>query len=80
LDDTLIEYFCSGEYSPNCEAGISPLAEDIDWSLCDENLKGLFDDIASKTDLITDKDRKGLTVKEWLRDSRSDQFTIETCP
>ena len=34
----MIEYFCSGEYSPGCEAGISPLAEDIDWSLCDPKL------------------------------------------
>src|SRR3989442_12162468 len=25
VDDTLIEYLCSGEYSPGCEAGISPL-------------------------------------------------------
>jgi hypothetical protein len=27
LEDTAIEYFCTGEYSPKCEAGISPLAE-----------------------------------------------------
>ena len=33
-EDTLIEYFCSGEYSQGCEAGISPLSLDIDWSLC----------------------------------------------
>ena len=25
-EDTTIEYICSGEYSPGCEAGISPLA------------------------------------------------------
>ena len=39
-ETTLIEYFCTGEYSPGCEAGISPLADDIDWSLCDAELKG----------------------------------------
>jgi dTDP-4-dehydrorhamnose 3,5-epimerase len=44
-EDTVIEYFCSGEYSPGCEAGISPLAGDIDWTLCDTNLKQLFDSI-----------------------------------
>src|ERR1043166_2082030 len=30
-----IEYLCSGSYNGNCESGISPLSEDIDWSLCD---------------------------------------------
>jgi dTDP-4-dehydrorhamnose 3,5-epimerase-like enzyme len=73
-EDTLIEYFCSGEYSPGCEAGISPLAEDIDWSLCDANLKKLFDNIVPSTNLITDKDRNGFTVDGWKNDKRSDNF------
>jgi dTDP-4-dehydrorhamnose 3,5-epimerase len=29
-DLTHIEYFCSGEYSPGCEAGVTPIAADID--------------------------------------------------
>ena len=33
--DTVIEYLCSGEYSPGNEAGISPVADDLDWSLCE---------------------------------------------
>lgn len=74
LEDTSIEYFCSGEYSPGCEAGISPLADDIDWSLCDQDLKESFYQIASTTPLITDKDRNGLSVSDWERDDRSDNF------
>lgn len=74
LEDTVIEYFCSGEYSPGHEAGISPLAEDIDWSLCDQNLRETFYRVASSTQLITDKDRNGLCVSEWERDERSDNF------
>lgn len=31
--ESTIEYMCSGEYSPDCEATISPLATDLDWSL-----------------------------------------------
>ena len=73
-EETLIEYFCSGEYSPGCEAGISPLAPDIDWSLCDESLRKLFDRIAEGTDLMTDKDRNGLSVEAWKNDERSDHF------
>lgn len=72
--DTLIEYFCSGEYSPGCEAGISPLAQDIDWSLCDKRLKKLYDKITSATTLITDKDKNGFSVSQWKNDERSNNF------
>ncbi|OHB60999.1 MAG: hypothetical protein A2167_01135 [Planctomycetes bacterium RBG_13_46_10] len=74
VKDTLIEYFCSGEYSPGCEAGISPLATDIDWSLCDKKLKKIFDKIAPLTSLITDKDKNGYSVTQWKNDERSNNF------
>jgi len=73
-EDTVIQYFCSGEYSPACEAGISPLSKDIDWSTCEPSLKKLFDTIAFKTKLITDKDRGGFSVSAWEKDKRSDNF------
>ena len=73
-EDSMIEYFCSGEYSPGCEAGISPLAGDMDWTLCDPDLKKLFDRIAGSTALISDKDKDGLTVKGWNSDNRSENF------
>src|SRR5215218_9459100 len=72
--DTVIEYLCSGEYSPGNEAGISPVAGDIDWSLCSPELADQFRTIAHNTALMTDKDRNGLTVAEWTADSRSDVF------
>jgi dTDP-4-dehydrorhamnose 3,5-epimerase len=73
-EDTMIEYFCSGEYSPGCEAGISPFAEDLDWSLCDPDLKEWFDGIASSTSLITDKDKDGYSVEAWTSCEYSDNF------
>jgi dTDP-4-dehydrorhamnose 3,5-epimerase len=74
--ESTIEYFCSGEYSPNCEAGISPLANDIDWSLCDKTLKQEFDDMVSGAPLISDKDKNGLSMAAWLADKRSDNFLV----
>ncbi len=74
--DTTIEYFCSGEYSQGCEAGISPLAKDIDWSLCDPALAEEFNRIAATTERITDKDRNGFSVDGWRQDSRSDNFVF----
>jgi len=73
-EDTLIEYFCSGQYSPGCEAGISPLAEDIDWELCDAGLKKLFDGVVPSTSLISDKDKNALSVGQWNRDEHSNNF------
>ncbi len=72
--DTHIEYFCSGEYNPGCEAGISPLAHDIDWSICEPALKRWFDEIAPGTGMITDKDRNGYTLARWLEVPASDFF------
>lgn len=74
VENTMIEYFCTGEYSPDCEACISPLAKDIDWTFCNTNLKNLFDSIAFSTGLITDKDKNGFTLEEWLENENSNNF------
>jgi len=71
LDNTHIEYLCSAEYSPATERGISPLSADIDWSLCDRELKNAFDQIVLNAPLMTDKDRHGPTVSAWSQDERS---------
>jgi len=72
--DTHIEYFCSSEYNPDCEAGISPFADDIDWSLFDPGLKKEFEKLAAGTPLITDKDRNGYSLSAWVETRDSDQF------
>ena len=78
-EDSIIEYFCSGEYSPGCEASISPLSEDLDWSLCDKNIKSVFDEIISKDLKITDKDKFGYSLKAWTEDERSNNFIYGSC-
>lgn len=74
VEESMIEYFCSGEYSPGCEAGISPLAQDIDWGLCEPELKKIFDKIAPSTTLITDKDKNGYSITGWEKCTNSDNF------
>ena len=73
-----IEYWCSGEYSPGCEAGISPLTADLDWSLCDSGLKANFDRLAG-SGILSPKDRNGLTLTAWSKDSRSENFIFGQC-
>ena len=75
--ESRIEYFCSGEYSPGCEAGICPFAADIDWSLCDLQLKKEFDAIAADNPLMSEKDKNGHTVSSWVRDPNSEQFIYD---
>ncbi len=74
LKNSSIEYLCSGEYSPKCEAGISPFAKDINWGLCDRKLKREFDNLISKKILITEKDKNGLSLAEWQNDERAKNF------
>jgi dTDP-4-dehydrorhamnose 3,5-epimerase len=62
-EESIIEYLCTGEYNPNCEATISPMSEDIMWDLCDKELKKLFTNIISSTHLITTRDRCGLSLR-----------------
>lgn len=73
--ESTIEYMCTGEYSPGCEAVISPVSADIDWSPCAPGLKAELDGMLGRDPLITDKDRNGFSVSSWLADGRSDNFT-----
>ncbi len=74
LEETTIEYFCTGEYSPTTEAGISPLSTDLDWSLCNQMLKNQFDELVKSGAVISEKDKKGLSLREWGSDPRSENF------
>lgn len=76
-EDTVIEYFCSGEYSPGNEAGVSPVADDLDWSLCIPELADQFQTIASSTTLMTDKDRNSFSLAGWTADPRSENFRYD---
>ncbi len=72
--DCILEYLCSGEYSPGSEAGISPMAPDVDWSLCDPALKRAFDELVRAGAVISEKDRKSSSLADWLADERSTHF------
>ena len=77
VEDTLVEYLCSAEYNPNGEAGISPFADDIDWSLCDPGLKAIFDEVAATTELVSPKDREAPCLSTWVQDIRSSHYTYD---
>jgi len=74
-----IEYLCSGEYSQGCEAGISPLAPDLDWSACAPALKHEFDALIATGAIISEKDTSGVSLGAWQADSRARNFVYGQC-
>ena len=75
---TQIEYLCSGEYSPGCEGCVSPFAPDLDWSLASADLMKDFRALLQKDPVVSDKDRSAMSLAEWMKDPRSDNFRYST--
>lgn len=74
-ENTMIEYYCTGHWNPKCEAGISPLAKDIDWSICDKNIYNLLEETKSSGKLIIkDKDENGHSLKSWSKLEESKMY------
>jgi hypothetical protein len=73
-DETIIEYFCTGEYSPGNEAAVSPLAQDLDWSLCAPDLREEFQARVDEGAIISEKDRNAGSLSDWRADRRSKNF------
>jgi dTDP-4-dehydrorhamnose 3,5-epimerase len=73
-EETIIEYFCTGEYSPGNEAAVSPLAEDLDWSLCAPGLREEFQALLDAGAIISEKDRNAGSLADWQADPRSAHF------
>lgn len=75
-EDSRIEYLCSGEYNPACEAAVSPMAHDLDWSLCDEGLRQEFEAMSREGAILSPKDREAPTLDGWRQDPRSANFVF----
>ncbi|HEQ72639.1 MAG TPA: dTDP-4-keto-6-deoxy-D-glucose epimerase [Spirochaetia bacterium] len=76
--DTKIEYFCTGEYAPGHEAGLTPFSPDIDWTLAESGLYEEFQRLEAGA-ILSEKDRGGLSLDAWRTDVRSDNFIYGQC-
>lgn len=75
LENTLIQYFCTGTYNPQGEMGINPYSSEIDWSLSEKKLYNQFSLIKERA-IISPKDKQGINLNEWSRNPNSKQFEI----
>jgi hypothetical protein len=73
----IIPYQLPNESKVTLEAGILPLAPDLDWSLFYPELNTLFHNNIPHPPLFSDKDKNGLTLDAWLKDERSEQFVYK---
>jgi dTDP-4-dehydrorhamnose 3,5-epimerase len=74
-ENTLIEYYCTGFWNPDCETGISPLAADINWDICDPEILALIHKtMISDKLIIKDKDKEGHTLESWSKLPESELF------
>ena len=73
LEESIIEYYCNSSWDPQSEASINPLSKTIDWSLTDENLKKILKENLSQA-IISEKDKQGILLEDWLKDDRSKNF------
>ncbi len=72
--ETIIEYFCTSEYSSENEASIYPMASDIDWSLVDPSVKKTLEEFGKNNKLMSEKDQKGYTLAQWQKKEESKKF------
>jgi len=73
-EETIIEYFCTGEYSPGNEGAVSPLAEDLDWSLCPAELRDEFRALLDAGATLSAKDRDAGSLADWQAHPSSSVF------
>jgi len=66
LENSKIEYLCTGEYNPNGEFSINPLCDEIDYALCNDELLKSFQDLKNNNPIISNKDLYGYSLTEWL--------------
>jgi dTDP-4-dehydrorhamnose 3,5-epimerase len=71
LVDSAIEYFCDAPYNPAGEIGINPLDGDLDLSGCPEPLLSEYRRVVALGPILSDRDRAGLPLAQWLSDPRS---------
>lgn len=72
--ESTIEYFCTATWSPQTEFGISPISDDIDWSICDEYCKNEFNKALDSNANINQRDKNYPNLKEWNDDDRANNF------
>lgn len=77
LQESAIEYFCTGWWSPETEAGINPYDNGIDWSLADEKLVDQFFKLKDKA-IMSDKDKNGLSLSDWKKSKGASQFVYKS--
>ena len=74
LENSMMEYFCTGTYSPESERTISIFSEEINWSKCDEKIFSEFSKIDKSTLKIKERDLNAMSISDWEKEEFSKIF------
>jgi len=80
VTESVCEYFCTGGYNGNCEAGISVFDTSIKWLFDKERPKETRDNFLKDFkdfEYMTAKDRNALTLDEWKKHPAAKEFKYE---
>ena len=84
VDTTVQHRLVEATDTENCfsgnEAAVSPLAEDLDWSLCAPSLREEFLACVYQGAIISEKDRHAGSLSDWQSDPRSANFRYSELP
>ncbi len=77
-EDSIVEYMCTGQWSPGNEYTISIHDNEIDWSLCDAETLSEFNNLLNKKQIkLSDKDISGASINSWKNHPKSKLFVYE---
>lgn len=64
LENSMIEYFCTGTYNQHTEHTVSVFSDDIEWTLCDSEIIAQFNNIDKSTLRIKKRDLEAENISE----------------
>ncbi|MCO5252341.1 MAG: dTDP-4-dehydrorhamnose 3,5-epimerase [Candidatus Kapabacteria bacterium] len=66
MEDSLIEYMCTSEWSPGNEASLTIADDRIDWSNCEPDIIALMHKLIKNNTLkMSNKDKIGMNLSQW---------------
>jgi len=71
LENSMLEYFCTGTYNPDTERTISIYSDDINWSKCNADVVTEFSDLDKSTLIIKERDLQAMSISAWEQESKT---------
>ena len=79
LENSMLEYFCTGTYNPNSERTISIFSEDINWAKCNSDVTSEFAKMDKSTLKIKERDLNAMSISAWEKTKEASTAFSSIC-